>query len=85
MQHKIMPRLITTLKETQGFRKTLLSTQRGHEALRMNRNERLFYIGLYERETQKAGEIEYSPWLSSTHFHCCNRSFVKSLQGFILL
>lgn len=65
MQRKIMPRLTTTLKGTHGFRKTFLSTQRGHEALRMNRNGSLFYTGLYERETRKAGEMEHSPWLSS--------------------
>lgn len=65
MQHKIMLRLTATLKEIHGFRKTSLSTQGGHEALRMKINENLFYTAMYGKETQKAEEMKYSPWVSS--------------------
>lgn len=86
MQHKIMPRLTTVLKGTHGFRKIFLSTQRGHEALKMNRKKVCFIQGCMKGKHERLARwnvlLGFHPF---KHFHCCNRIFVENLQYFILL
>lgn len=39
--------------------------KKGTWGIKNEQKKILFYTGLYERETWKAGEVECSPWLSS--------------------